>query len=149
MTGTGRTEVLALPAQPCVEEPVAAQFARQPLATPAAGTPETLVESLFLRFYSRAPAATERMPLAQALSAGFAARVLPASKMKPPVPLPPLPTVSWSNHLVADANAIAIEMEKRARLGPPPDPRLNPEWRERFEDVVWSLVNSREFVWLP
>jgi hypothetical protein len=127
----------------------AAQGSELADAAVMADTPETLVESLFLRFYSRAPAATERMPLAQALSTGFAARVLPASKMKPPVPLPPLPTVSWSNHLVADANAIAIEMEKRARLGPPPDPRLNPEWRERFEDVVWSLVNSREFVWLP
>ena len=41
------------------------------------------------------------------------------------------------------------EMERRARAGPPPDARLRPEWREAFEDTVWTLVNTRDFVWLP
>ena len=49
---------------------------------------------------------------------------------------------------MAEANAIAIEMEKRARAGPAVDPRLRPAWREAYEDVVWALVNTREFVWL-
>jgi len=43
---------------------------------------------------------------------------------------------------------VMMELEKRARAGPPPDPRLRPAWREAFEDVVWTLVNTREFVWL-
>ena len=114
-----------------------------------ASSPETLVESLFLRVLGRTPAAKEKAPLVRVVTSGFANRILPASEVKTPAPLPPLPTVSWSNHLVAEANAIAIEMEKRARLGPPADPRLRPAWREAFEDVVWSLINSREFVWLP
>ena len=37
----------------------------------------------------------------------------------------------------------------RVRRGPAPDPRLVPEWREVYEDVVWSLINSPEFVWVP
>jgi hypothetical protein len=109
---------------------------------------DALVDSLFLRFYSRLPMAAVREPLTRALTPGFAMRVLPASEVKPPVALPRLPTATWANHLVAEANSIAIEMEKRARLGPPADPRLRAEWREAFEDVVWGLVNSREFVWL-
>ena len=113
-----------------------------------AATPEALIESVFLRYYSRFPSAAERAPLARALTPGFAKRVVPASEVKPPAALPTLPTVGWSNHLVAEANSIAIEMEKRARLGPPADPRLRSEWREAFEDVVWGLVNTREFVWL-
>ncbi|MFM1801231.1 MAG: hypothetical protein RJA81_583, partial [Planctomycetota bacterium] len=40
-------------------------------------------------------------------------------------------------------------MEKRARQGPPPDERINPSWREAYEDLVWSLINQREFVWIP
>ena len=41
-----------------------------------------------------------------------------------------------------------MELEKRARAGPPADPRLRPAWREQMEDAVWSLINTREFVWL-
>lgn len=114
-----------------------------------AATPAALVDSLFLRYYSRLPAVAERTPLVQVLTPGFATRVQSAAHAKVPVALPQLPTVSWSNHLVAEANAIAIEMEQRARSGPAPDPRLRPAWREALEDVVWGLVNTREFVWLP
>ena len=112
-------------------------------------TPAALVDDLFLRFYTRFPTPAERAPLVQALTRGFTTRVVPAAERKPPTPLPRLPTLSWSNHLMADANATAIEVEKRARAGPPADPRLRAEWREVFEDVAWSLVNTREFVWLP
>ena len=66
-----------------------------------------------------------------------------------PVPAPALPTVSWGNHLQPEANSIKIELEARFRTGPPGDARLRPEWREVYEDFVWSLVNAREFVWLP
>jgi hypothetical protein len=60
-----------------------------------------------------------------------------------------LPVVDWFNHLRPQASVIQQELERRARAGPPPDPRLCSPWRERYEDVVWSLVNHREFVWLP
>jgi hypothetical protein len=114
-----------------------------------AASPGDLVEALFLRFYSRPPTAQERAPLVQALTPGFATRVVPAAEVRAPSAPPPLPAVSWANHLVGEANSIKIEMEQRARVGPPADPRLRPEWRERFEDVTWSLINTREFVWLP
>jgi hypothetical protein len=114
-----------------------------------AASPAALVESLFLRAYGRRPLAAEAAPLVRALSPGFAARVLPATEVVPPAPLPPLPAVSWANHLVAEANTIKLEQEQRARRGPPPDPRLRPAWREAFEDVAWTLVNHREFVWYP
>lgn len=39
--------------------------------------------------------------------------------------------------------------EERARQGDEPTPRLQPHWRERMEDVLWALVNSPEFVFVP
>ena len=48
-----------------------------------------------------------------------------------------------------EATTINNEVERRVRAGAPPDPRLRAEWREVFEDFVWSLVNTREFVWMP
>jgi mono/diheme cytochrome c family protein len=114
-----------------------------------AASPAALVERLFLRCYGRWPTAKERAPLVQALTPGFAQRVLPPAEVKPVAPLRPLPSVSWANHLVAEANSIKLEQEQRARVGPPADPRLRAAWREVFEDVTWSLINTREFVWLP
>jgi mono/diheme cytochrome c family protein len=114
-----------------------------------ARTPEELVDSLFLRYLSRYPAPAERAAIANALSAGFESRVL-ASGIEPLPPAPEaLPKVTWSNHLRSEANHVALEMERRARDGQPADPRLSSEWREIYEDTVWSLINIREFVWMP
>ncbi|MCA9223940.1 MAG: hypothetical protein KDA71_26700, partial [Planctomycetales bacterium] len=63
-------------------------------------------------------------PLASALTEGFDERVLPLEEMSMPEPPVPLPRVTWSNHLRSEANSIALEMEERARRGPPADPRL-------------------------
>lgn len=114
-----------------------------------AATPEELVDTLFLRYLTRLPTDSERAPMVSALAADFAKRLVPPAEQKLPEPLERLPKVTWSNHLRAEANTIALEMERRARLGPPADPRLRPEWREVYEDVVWSIVNIREFVWVP
>ena len=51
--------------------------------------------------------------------------------------------------LVLDTLEALMAAVYAAREGPPPDARLRPAWREAFEDAVWSLVNTREFVWLP
>ncbi len=114
-----------------------------------ATSPERLVESLFLRFYGRPPAPDEQTAMVRALTPGFATRVLPPGEVRPVSRPPALPAVSWANHLVAEANSIKLEMEQRARAGPPADPRLRPAWREVYEDAAWSLINTREFVWLP
>ena len=75
--------------------------------------------------------------------------MLPAGEVASAEALERLPRVTWSNHLRPEASRVALEMERRARLGPAVDPRFRPEWREGLEDVVWSVVNLREFVWIP
>jgi mono/diheme cytochrome c family protein len=114
-----------------------------------AASPEALAESLFLRFYGRWPSRAERLAVVRTLTPGFAERVLPSNEVRPVPRWPALPAVSWANHLVAEANSIKLELEQRARAGPPADPRLRPAWRESLEDAAWGLINTREFVWLP
>jgi hypothetical protein len=114
-----------------------------------AGSPGELVESVYLRFLTRSPSDSERSRFAEALTDGFSDRLLPPEQVQPPLEPPRLSPVTWSTHLVAQANEIKLEMERRARSGQPPDPRLNPAWREVYEDFVWSMINSPEFVWIP
>lgn len=129
--------------------------ANSPLADLAvsAKSPDTLLNDLFLQFLSRPPLESERKALGTALADGFDDRLLPMTKGKPLAgglaTDAPVPQVTWTNHLVPEANEIQLEVQRRVRRGPPPDPRLRREWREVFEDVVWSLVNHREFVWSP
>jgi mono/diheme cytochrome c family protein len=111
--------------------------------------PGELVNEIFLRFLSRLPTSEEREPLIATLHQGFANRLVRPEEVDLPAPHEPLPQVTWSNHLRSEANVIQQEWERRMRAGPPPDPRLQPTWRETFEDVVWSVVNLREFVWMP
>ncbi len=115
----------------------------------AAPSPEALVESVFLRFLTRQPTAGERARFAEALTPGFAGRIMPGDAGKPAPEPPRLTKVSWSNHLMPEANSLMIEMERLARAGDPPDPRLAPAWRETFEDFIWAVINVPEFVWVP
>jgi hypothetical protein len=108
-----------------------------------------IVESIFLRFLSRPPTPREAEPFIIALREGFAERLMPKDSVKPPAPQEPLPRVTWFNHLHPDSTTVALQNDKRARQGPPPDPRLKQAWREKFEDLVWSIINTREFVWMP
>jgi mono/diheme cytochrome c family protein len=114
-----------------------------------ASSPEALLEELFLRFLTRLPRPAERTAFLPPLSKGFATRLVPAAEQVPPVLPEPLPLVTWLNHVSPEANAIQVEVEKRVQQGPPPDPRLRSTWREVYEDLVWSLINDREFVWIP
>lgn len=114
-----------------------------------AASPGALVETMFVRVLSRRPAAGERKQFTAALRAGFANRVIPASEIRPVKEPEPLPLITWFNHQRHKATEVQNKLERRVRKGPPADPRLRPEWRERFEDMVWSLINHREFVWIP
>jgi cytochrome c553 len=114
-----------------------------------ATSPDELVDAVFLRFLARLPDKTERARFSGVLSSGFSDRLVPPGDVKPIPERPRLPRVSWSNHLVAEANVIKVKMERNARAGDPPDPRLSPEWRETYEDFVWGVINSPEFVWVP
>lgn len=114
-----------------------------------AKTPEALVDEIFLRFLSRKPRSAERDAFLPALREGFATRLVPAAEQVMPKAHEPLPLVTWLNHVSPEANSIQIEVQNRVRQGPPPDPRLRTAWREIYEDLVWSVINDREFVWIP
>lgn len=122
-----------------------------PLAELAVNTrsPEQLVDVLFLRILTRLPNATETAEFSKILANGFDSRLLSADQMERPQAPERLPRVTWFNHLRPDANTIQQELERRVRQGPPSDPRLSSGWREVYEDVVWSLINHRDFVWIP
>ncbi len=119
------------------------------LATRPDLTLDQLVESVFLRVLTREPTSEERTVYKDLLGEGFADRIVPEAKRPPVARREPLMHVAWSNHLSEEANRIKIEMEKRAREGDPPTVALRPQWRERMEDALWSLMNSPEFVYLP
>ena len=124
---------------------------RSPLAQLAidARSAESLLDSLFLRFRSRYPNDQEKSDFIPALAGGFDNRELSADKVVWPTVESRLPQSTWSNHLVPEANEIQKELQRRVVRGPAVDPRLQTDWREVYEDVIWSLVNDREFVWVP
>ncbi|QDU63339.1 Planctomycete cytochrome C [Planctomycetes bacterium Pan216] len=110
---------------------------------------ETLVQTLFLRILNRLPKPDEREVFVASLKEGFDERLVPADEIASIQPPPKLPQVTWFNHLRSKANEIQLEIERRVQDGPPADPRLQPSWRSAYEDAVWSLINHREFVWMP
>ncbi len=112
-------------------------------------TVERLVERVYLRVLTRKPTAQEQALFVELLSPGYVERLedLPQVAEKPE--RLPLGMVSWSNHLSERANAIKIELQRAVERGDIPTSRLNMDWRERMEDMLWALMNSPEFVYLP
>jgi hypothetical protein len=108
-----------------------------------------LVEAVFLRILTRPPTAEERQLYTELLKDGYAERRVdrPANKLKRHTRM--VTAVSWANHLSPEATRIKLEMERAARAGDPPTERLQGDWRERMEDMLWSLVNSPEFLFVP
>lgn len=109
----------------------------------------TLIRSVTLRILSRPSTPSETARLIDYLGPTYATRVVPGAKARPNPALTPARRVSWSNHLSPEATKIQLDREQAARAGDPPTDRLTPEFRERMEDVVWALINSPEFVFVP
>jgi hypothetical protein len=107
-----------------------------------------LTRETFLRVTSRPPTPDEEKAFASYLKEGFDSR-LAVSENAVAKPRKATRPVSWSNHLNPEATRIKQEQERQTRAGDPPTQRLAPDWRERMEDAVWSLVNSPEFVFVP
>jgi hypothetical protein len=57
--------------------------------------------------------------------------------------------VSWSNHLDPDATIVRQKQEAEAQKGDPRTGWLEAGWRSRFEDVIWTLLNTPEFLFTP
>jgi hypothetical protein len=110
---------------------------------------EKLVDRVFLQLLTRRPSDDERELFVDLLHESYDQRVINVDP-KSVVRRFKRPTgVSWSNHLSEEANLIKIAMERLVTQGDPPSVRLNTDWRERMEDMVWALMNSPEFVFVP
>jgi hypothetical protein len=105
------------------------------------------VDEVFKAILSRPATSQEREMFRELLEEGYDTRKIDGPIV---IPVPPRATgVTWSNHLKPEASdrklALAAELER----GDPPTQRLRPEWRERAEDFLWTLLNSPEFVFIP
>ena len=108
---------------------------------------DELVEQLFARFLTRSPSAQERLRFGQLLEQGFSKRVITRVSI-PDTPIRE-PVVSWANHLHPEATEIRLRQSSQLRQGPTPSRRLESTWRESFEDAVWALMNTPEFLFVP
>ena len=108
-----------------------------------------LIDNVTLRILSRLPTDRERKLFAELLSEGYNSRIITLSKTESHRQQGTRNAVSWSNHLSAEATRIKMEIERQVQRGDPPSERLNADWRERMEDVIWALLNSPEFTFLP
>ena len=109
---------------------------------------EALIRSVVLRVLSRPATDAEVRRLVDYLGPTHAGRIVPGAPVRTPM-RPSRRRVSWSNHLHPDATRIQMEEEQVVRDGDPPTLRLTPGFRERMEDIVWALVNSPEFLFIP
>jgi len=108
---------------------------------------DELVESLFVRFLTRQPTRSERQRFATLLAEGFEDRVR-TTPSPPPTPVR-YPNVSWANHLHPQATEVRLQQTEALRMGPAATGQLQDEWRTRYEDAIWALINTPEFVFIP
>lgn len=112
-------------------------------------SPEEFIDSVTQRILTRPSTAAERQLFGDLLRDGFESRIVPG---KHPIrrSQPPRQTgVSWSNHLKPEANLRKQRLAEELAFGDPTTSRLNADWRERAEDMIWSLINSPEFLIVP
>ena len=108
---------------------------------------ERLVKAVYRRILSRLPTEKEQLMMNNHLRAVYNNRVVKGATIFSAQEK--VLDVSWNNHFSVEANRIKIELERLAREGDPPTKRLRAEWRERMEDVIYALVNSPEFIFIP
>ncbi|MCB1121912.1 MAG: DUF1553 domain-containing protein, partial [Verrucomicrobiae bacterium] len=99
-----------------------------------AESPETLVDTLFLRILTRPPSAEEKSEFVALLSEGFTTRKAFEDWEFETTPwLPDVREVTWGNHLSVEANYYAAERVSEFQQGPAPTKALRTGWRERME----------------
>ena len=105
------------------------------------------IDSVHRAVLTRPATSEERELFIELLAEGYDARRIDAPITKP---LPPRNTgVTWSNHLKPEASDRKLALAKELEAGDPPTKRLRADWRERAEDMLWTLINSPEFVFVP
>lgn len=110
---------------------------------------EELIDKIYIQVLTRYPIEEEKGVIASILAEGFEDRVVTRELPEPKTAFDPNSLLSWTNHLNSKATDIKLEVEKRAQQGDPPTEALQSQWRENYEDVIWSLINSTEFIYLP
>ncbi|TLD68249.1 DUF1553 domain-containing protein [Phragmitibacter flavus] len=112
---------------------------------------DKFINRLYLRLLTREPTAQELASTRDLLQPGYDKRsMVPVAKTKETVTSTGERKrpyyFTWSNHLDGIANTLGVEAEERARQGDPPTEKLNAEWRQRLEDLLWSLLNRPEWL---
>ena len=115
-------------------------------AAKKADSPEDFVHLLMLSTLSRRASTEEVHRLVPHIEEGFASRLTGQQDHMQPVYRR---RVSWRNHFDPLADKLVLERIDVLREGDPPTRSLTTDWRERAEDIQWSLVNSPEFTWVP
>jgi hypothetical protein len=111
-------------------------------------TLDELTDAVYLQIFTREPTLNERALVAKMLATGYSNRRRPnAPRAKRPLDRRGM--VSWSVHQEELSSQIKKELQGVVRRGDPATNRLVSDWRERLEDVVWSMVNSPEFRFAP
>lgn len=110
---------------------------------------EPLIERVYLRILNRQPTGDEQALFVLLLQDGYGSRVVKNAPVPKRRPRLRRNMVSWSNHLDPEATEIKVELEEAVRKGDPPTMKLESGWHERMEDMLWTLINSPEFVFLP
>jgi hypothetical protein len=107
-----------------------------------------LIGDTFLRLLSRPPETGEQASYTRLLEPVYADRIVAGAKARA-TKRESDGRVSWSNHLSAEASLIRMEEERKLRFGDQPTARLTKAFRERYEDMLWALMNSPEFAMVP
>ena len=114
-----------------------------------AKSPDEFVNAVTQRLLTRPASESEWKLFVPLLADGFDSRIVPGDHPPRP-PAPPRNTgVSWSNHLKPQANLRKQRLAEELAHGDLTTSRLNADWRERAEDLIWSLINSPEFQLVP
>jgi hypothetical protein len=113
----------------------------------AASSPSQLIDETVLRVLSRPPRPSERELFTSLIEEGFDSRATGAE----PLPFRDYTTtgVGWTNQHDPNATIAQESLRDEVEAGDPATPRLEENWRERYEDVLWTLLNSPEFVFVP
>ena len=108
---------------------------------------DDLIRLVFARTLTRAPSADELNTFRELLGPGYESRIVADAKPVPQrIDRSPL---TWSNNLDPAANQLGMERDAIALRGDRPTNCLQSDWRERAEDMLWVLLNSPEFVFVP